>query len=52
MDGHYLNNCDVFVAVKMNKKIVSNLVANGKEVIFVEGEKVSELATRIAKGEA
>jgi predicted Fe-Mo cluster-binding NifX family protein len=44
----YLNDCDVFVAVNMNKKIVANLVAKGKEVIFVEDGKVEELATRIA----
>ncbi len=51
MIDDYLNDCDVFVAVNINGKIISNLAAKGKEVIFVEGEKVSELATRIAKGE-
>jgi len=49
MIDDYLNDCGVFVAVNMNENIVSNLVAKSKKVIFVEGEKVRELATRIAK---
>jgi predicted Fe-Mo cluster-binding NifX family protein len=50
MIDDYLNDCGVFVAVNMNENVVSNLVAKNKKVIFVEGEKVRELATRIAKG--
>jgi len=52
MIDDYLNDCGVFVAVNINEKIVSDLVAKGKKVIFVEGEKVRELATMIAKGGA
>ena len=52
MIDNYLNDCDVFVAVNINEKIINNLAAKGKDVIFVEREKVRELATRIAKGEA
>ena len=44
----YLDDCGMFVAVNMNKNVVSNLEGKGKKVIFVEGEKVSELAVRIA----
>lgn len=50
MIDDYLNDCDVFVAVNINEKIVENLMGKGKDVIFVEEEKVRELACRIAKG--
>lgn len=50
MIDNHLSDCDLFVAVNMNEKIVSKLVAKRKDVIFVEGEKVKDLATRIAKG--
>ena len=49
MIDNYLNDCDVFLAVKMNEKVVNNLAAKGKDLIFVEGGKVRELATKIAK---
>jgi len=49
MIDDYLNDCDVFVAVNMNENIVSNLLAKGGKVIFVENGKVRELATRTAK---
>lgn len=49
MIDDYLNDCDVFVAVNINGKIIDNLAAKGKEVIFVEKEKISELVTGITK---
>jgi len=48
MIDDYLDDCDVFVAVNMNKNVVSNLEAMGKKVVFVEREKARELASRIA----
>ena len=45
----YLNECDVFVAVNMNKKVISNLEAKGKKVAFVKGGKVRELVSKIAQ---
>jgi predicted Fe-Mo cluster-binding NifX family protein len=49
MIDDYLKDCGLFVAVNMNENIVSNLVAKGKEVIFVERGNVRELVSRIAK---
>ena len=45
----YLNECDVFVAVNMNKNVISNLEAKGKKVIFVKGGQIRELVSKIAK---
>ena len=49
MIDDYLDDCGMFVAVNMNKNVVSNLEAMGKKVVFVEREKVREFASRIAK---
>ena len=52
MIDDYLYDCGMFVAVNMNNNVVSNLEAKGKKVTFVEGGKVRELATMVAKGAA
>ena len=45
----YLSDCDLFVAVNMNKNIISKLEARGKKVAFVPGGQVGELVGKIAK---
>ena len=44
-----LNECDLFIAVNMNKNIISKLKARGKKVTLVNGGQVRELASKIAK---
>lgn len=50
IDDH-LNDCDLFVAVRMSEAVVSELVAQGKKVVFVEGGAVRALAARLLEQE-
>ncbi len=44
-----LSDCDVLVAIGINRGIVENLTSRGKEVVFVENQSIREVAEKIAK---